>query len=99
MSERLGLNCELPALKHDSPYFVQTLKENSFSVRGPQTYNSLPAYLKNFTGSLESFKKKLDKFLATVPDKPVMPNYPQSISSNCLVQHIRARESTAIYDE
>ena len=75
-----------------------TLKENSFSVRGPQIQNILPAHLKNFTGSLESFKK-LDKFLATVPDKPVMPNYPQSNSSNYLVQQIRTRESNATDDE
>ena len=49
---------------------VKTLKENSLMVEGPLLFNCLPIHLRDFKGSLDSFKHGLDTFLTHVPDQP-----------------------------
>ena len=48
----------------------KTLRYNSLLIEGPLLFNCLPMHLRDFKGSLDSFKKGLDKFLAQVPDQP-----------------------------
>ena len=89
---RLGRYCLLPNLNHSAPLYVQTLKENSFCVHGPKLFNALEKNLRNFDGSLQTFKSKLDKFLATIEDAPLVPTEPQVATSNSLLdQVVRAR--------
>ena len=86
---RLGRYCLLPPLNNRAPKYVQTLRENSFSVYGPKLYNELGLELRNFDGSLASFKHKLDVYLATVEDRPYDPTEPQMADSNSLKDQIR----------
>ena len=94
---RRGRLCVVPPLNNRSMAYVRTLKERSFLVHGPKLFNSIPQELRNFEGSLEKFKNLLDFFIKTVPDKPALPNYIQSASSNCLIDQInqlRAERNT-----
>ena len=40
------------------------------SWEGIRLYNSLPEYLRYFSGSKEAFKNLLDKYLEHIPDQP-----------------------------
>ena len=85
-SERRGRSCKIPSLNTSARGGIKTMVDASFAVRGPRLFNKLPKMLRNFEGSLETFKVKLDKFLKTVPDRPFLPNYPgQSSVSNSLL--------------
>ena len=64
---RRGRLCLIPSINTRSLASVLTLVEASFAIRGPQPYNSLPIDLRNYDGSAETFKRRLDKFLASVP--------------------------------
>ena len=85
---RLGRCCLLPTLNHAAPTYVQTLRENSFAIHGPRLFNILDKELRNFDGTLEVFKQKLDKFLATVNDAPMDVNDPQVVTSNSLLVQV-----------
>ena len=85
---RRGRLCNVPSLNRGAPMFVQTLRENSFSVRGPALFNSIPKDIRDFDGSLATFKRRLDKFLATVPDRPMLLQYYQCSASNGLVDQL-----------
>ena len=63
--ERQGLQLELNTMRTDSK-----LKSDSFLIRGPLTYNSLPEDLRSLNESMDSFKKNLDEFLQIIPDCP-----------------------------
>ena len=78
----------MPPLNYRSRAGVRTLKEASFPVEGSKTFNALPADVRNFEGSLEAFKSKLDRFLATVPDTPVLPHHHISAAGNSLLQQL-----------
>ena len=80
--------CELPRLNHQSPLYVQTLKERSIVVHGPRLFNSIPKDLREYAGTLETFKAGLDRFLAGIQDKPALPQYYQSASGNGLLEQI-----------
>ena len=68
---RSGLTCRIP--KH-----TMTLREKSFMITGPRLFNQLPKDIKEFPNyhednqhqAISAFKKKLDKFLETIPDEP-----------------------------
>ena len=46
------------------------LKSDSFIIKGPETFNSLPKDIRNLDCSMETFKAKLDNFLQLIPDVP-----------------------------
>ena len=92
-SQRRGRECVVPASK--GRMAVQTLRQQSFQVAGPKLFNSPPAYLRNMKKS-SNFKEKLDLFLATLPDQPLIgdliPNICNQVTakpSNSLVDVIR----------
>ena len=46
------------------------------SVKGPRLFNILPVELRNLKNiSVKAFKRTLDRYLATVPDEPLIPGY------------------------
>ena len=62
--ERLGRKCQVPPIKKQSKKLIQTLREPTFQVNGPQLFNSLPASVRNMTNcGVDEFKIKLDNFL------------------------------------
>ena len=88
LNQRLGRYCILPSLNRAAPNYVQTLRENSFSIHGPKLFNELPKQIRNFNGSLETFKLKLDEYLSRVEDVPYDPGEPRSAPSNSLKDQI-----------
>ena len=76
MSLRHGRLCVVPPASKAISARIQTLREGSLCVNGPKLFNILPANVRNLTGvGVETFKKKLDDFLATIPDEPQSPGY------------------------
>ena len=66
--------------------------DSSFPIKGARLFNALPMALRNYEGSYESFKVKLDKLLRSIPDKPMLPNYPrQSVENNSITNQIAHR--------
>ena len=73
---RRGRECTLPPIVHKAAPSMKHLREASLPVRGQQLFNILPSSIRNITDcSVESFKRRLDKFLSTVPDGPQIPGY------------------------
>ena len=60
--------------------------EDSFVVRGPRILNAIWRELRDFRGSLLTFKRKLDVFLGGLPEKP-SPKYYQSAAGNGLMNN------------
>ena len=74
--QRRGRECIIPPVKCSSPMAVRRLLYASLPIHGQQLFNVLPIELRNMTGcSVDTFKRKLDKFLQTVPDQPLIPGY------------------------
>ena len=62
-----------------------TLVYNSQVLKMMRLFN-IPEYLRNITGvKVETFKRKLDKWLSLVPDTPIIDNYKAAAESNSLV--------------
>ena len=91
---RVGRKCNIPKIQTKSQKWVQTLREQTFQINGPQLFNSLPAYLRNITKcGVDDFKTKLDKYLEKVPDEPSMRGLvPRAYT-------IEARPSNSILDQ
>ena len=89
---RRGVVCKDPSLNPRNSRF-RTLKENSFVVKGPRLFNKLPNEIREgcLGISLDAFKNKVDKFLATIPDKPKLPGaeYNQQADTNSLLSQVR----------
>ena len=62
---RIWLLLAVPPTKNQSK-----LRSNSFQVRGPEVFNSLPKDLRETKNSMETYKLKLDMYLNLIPDKP-----------------------------
>ena len=66
-----------PKQKLGAKDWIQTIRRNSFFSVGPRLYNSLPQYLRELEDihtpekkHTMSFKRRLDKYLVTIPDVP-----------------------------
>ena len=64
-STRNGLTLEIPSRKGQ----IQ-LRAQSFLVRGPAVFNSLPKELRSLKKSMDSYKAELDEYLGTLMDTP-----------------------------
>ena len=68
---RRGRDCQIPCINHHSPRNIQALKHATLAVRGQQLFNTLPRDIRNMTGcKVDMFKRRLDKYLSTIPDEP-----------------------------
>ena len=88
MNPRRGRTCKVPHIPPQASSRIKTLRNNSFAVKGPRIFNSLPANVRNFTGgTVDAFKSRLDAYLKTVPDQPLIPGYTaaRNIDSNSLI--------------
>ena len=86
---RLGRHCRIPPFTKRAQVRVSTIHEQSFAVHAPKLFNVLPIDVRNFNGSVESFKNKLDSYLQTVSDQPVLPHYYEVAQSNSLTSQYR----------
>jgi hypothetical protein len=74
---RTGRKCEYKIADTRGGTGLQTKQFNSFAVRGPRLFNIMPLIIRNITNtSIIKFKNKLDRYLAYIPDKPLITGYP-----------------------
>ena len=97
VSARRGRMCKLPTINTLSLASVTTMIESSFFVRGPKLFNCLPAHLRNFDGTADTFKNRLDRFLKTVPDQPCLPAYQQPATSNSIIDQLANMRAGGIF--
>ena len=70
-NERRGREALIPNLKGKAS--IKRLREQSFQVKGPKLFNTLPPSLRKITRvSVDEFKHHLDKYLEGIPDEPIM---------------------------
>ena len=63
--------CRIPKVKTSASAKVQTLRRNSFAVKGPQLFNKMPQCIRDLSGcTTAEFKKELDEVLTMYPDEP-----------------------------
>ena len=75
-NDRRGRECKVPNIRSSAPLRIQSIRRSSFGIKGPRLFNSIPKQLRNLTGvTVEVFKAHLDKFLASIPDEPLIPGY------------------------
>ena len=69
---RRGRTIRLPHLA-TTPTYLQQIKQQTIRCFGAKLFNCLPKYIRNITNSTtEHFKFKLDQFLQTVEDQPIL---------------------------
>ena len=91
---RRGRLCFVKAPFTGSSVALQTIRHNFLSTRGPILFNSLPKELRNLSGCpLLTFKKKLDKFLVSVPDEPCVPGTATNMASNSIKHQINNQQA------
>ena len=92
---RVGRVCVIPPTSTSTTNKLQRLREGSFCVNGPRLFNAMPSDLRNLTGVTQVvFKNKLDKFLWTVADEPLVRGYTarRRAESNSLQHMIRVTQ-------
>lgn len=78
VSPRRGRLCKLPSVLTKIPKSSQTKMYGSLSHFGPRLFNGLPRHLRgDHSGDANSFKRLLDRFLASIPDEPSLPGHPK----------------------
>ena len=75
MKHRLGMKVKIPRCK-------SKMKLESFSVRGPEIFNSLPKDIRNLDCGMDTFKIKLDEYLSMIPDTPRIDSGTLQVSNN-----------------
>ena len=88
VNERRGRLCRIPPMDSRAMARLQTIREASLPVAGPRLFNCLPQEVRNYEGTLEGFKGRLDAFLSTLPDTPKLPNYHQQAQSNSILRQV-----------
>ena len=91
-SSRIGRLCRVPHVANQAPAFVKNARDASLPIRGVKLFNSLPRELRNLTGcKTDAFKAALDRFLATIPDEPLIPGYTagRRCSTNSVIEWVQ----------
>ena len=93
-SERRGRLVNIKPLNNKCSLRISTVRDGSFFVNGPRLFNSLPSKLRNNSNcSVDTFKKHLDVFLSSVPDKPQCDEL-----KPCSVNQLTGKSSNSIID-
>ena len=87
-NERRGRSIDIPPINTSATMANRTMIDRSFPIRGPKLFNSLPKRLRNFEGSVDTFKRHLDKFLSEIPDQPCIPGYQQAAPTNSIIDQL-----------
>ena len=82
MNVRLGFKAVVPSMSLNRK--VSPIHESSFCVNGARLWNTLPKSI-NCDQDFNSFKRKLDNFLLSLPDEPPVKGY-SSRNNNSLLQ-------------
>ena len=78
---RRALLCRVPSQIRRARQRLKTIKDDTFGIQGPKLFNYLPRELHARRDTedpkhLETFKRNLDIFLATIPDELRLSSYP-----------------------
>ena len=95
---RNGRTMSLPTVISKLPGAIKRMRDSSLIVHGANLFNSLPKVLRDCTGcSPLEFKSKLDLFLSSYPDEPLVTGYTQNRSSksNGLTSLVSKRDQCA----
>ena len=85
---RRGLLCNVAPVNNRCLCSIRTLKDGSFIIRGPKLFNELPINLREYNGSIDGFKHRLDIWLSTIKDQPSLPNYYQPAAGNSILDQL-----------
>ena len=86
-NELRGRMCKLPKICKTASEAIKSQREQTLQVHGCKLFNKMPAEIRNVKKcSVEDFKFKLDNFLATIPDQPVV-NHMVPATSNPITLH------------
>ena len=91
-TSRIGRLCHVPHVANQAPAFVKKARDASLPIRGVKLFNAIPKELRNLSGcQTDAFKVALDKFLATIPDEPLIPGYTagRRCSTNSIIEWVR----------
>ena len=89
LSDRIGVRAKVPPLAKGCPLAVNTLYENSFSVKAAKLWNILPKSINTVT-ELNAFKAALGEYLDKIPDTPPTPGYVSTCSNSLLDWNIQS---------
>ena len=82
---RTGRKCIVKQINRRGGQGMQTKMADSFTVRGPRLFNAMPRYIRNICHTtVDQFKNVLDKYLACIPDLPLISGYPHSGDNSLL---------------
>ena len=100
-STRRGVYCNVPRVRNTGcSAKTVNIRENSFAIKGPRLFNSMPQKIRNLSSiSVDKFKRELDKVLSTIPDMPTVPGYAgrRSACSNSLVDISSAGDNSSTF--
>ena len=88
VNERRGRLCRVPPVNYRAMIRLQTIREASLPIVGPRLFNCLPQEIRNYEGTLDGFKGRLDSYLSTLPDEPRLPAYHPQAQSNSIVRQV-----------
>ena len=69
-NHRRGRMIHIKKYRSNSTTQAKNLIDQSLGVHGGGLFNLLPVDIRNFEGSTDNFKMRLDEFLNNIPDKP-----------------------------
>ena len=91
---RFGPRAVVPSFNYKAQRSVSSQFENSFSVRGPMLWNTLPKIVKK-SGSLNELKAVLGEHLKGYPDRPPTRGY-TGVNGNSLLEYAASRGTAAM---
>ena len=90
-SERMGRTCKKFQLPQSNCTRLTNKLHNSLSRFGVRLFNVIPRNIRDFSGNIETFKKRLDTFLSTIGDEPNLPGYRSMLAptSNSIIDQLQ----------
>ena len=87
---RHGRTIQVSKYRTSAPASVRRAREASLSVKGAQLFNLLPREIRDIsTGSVDSFKSRLDDWLESMPDQPTVPGRQRAATTNSLIDQVQ----------
>ena len=90
---RTGRKVIIPSLPNTTHHYRNRIHQSPI-YRESRLFNLLPTTLRNFSGSPDVFKFRLDKYLALIPDEPTIPGYTRAANTNSLLDQQAVESQT-----
>lgn len=87
-----------PNISTKAPTQVQNQKRSSLTINGPRLSNLLPAKSRNMSiCTTDVFRQNLDRYIATIPDEPQVPEYATHRGASLISLLDMVRLDTALF--